>query len=164
VKTRPPSLSHGQQPAHGKPARLILIGDTSTPAGTSVESEALTTAIRLESAVRTALILELVAGGQAPYEYAFVQTLSAWQDPPIGVIETTSTAVREQDTGNGSLAHTSPGMMLQFAVAGLLVAAQVIVNERKSRTLQRMLTTATGRAHILVGHYLAILASSWASS
>ena len=49
-------------------------------------------------------------------------------------------------------------MMLQFAIAGLLVAAQVIVNERKSRTLQRMLTTATGRVHILFGHYLAILA------
>jgi ABC-2 type transport system permease protein len=149
---------YGRGLQHGKPARLILIGDTSTPAGMSVESEALTAAIRLESAVRTALILERVAGGQAPYEYAFEQTLSAWQDPPIGVIETTSTAIREQETGNGSLAHTSPGMMLQFAIAGLLVAAQVIVNERKSRTLQRMLTTATGRAHILFGHYLAILA------
>ena len=48
---------YGRSLQHGKPARLILIGDTSTPAGTSVESEALTAAIRLESAVRTALIL-----------------------------------------------------------------------------------------------------------
>lgn len=149
---------YGRSLQHGKPARLILIGDTSTPAGTSVESEALTAAIRLESAVRTALILERVAGDRAPYEYTFEQSLSAWQDPPIGVTETTSTAIRGQSNGNGSLAHTSPGMMLQFAIAGLLVAAQVIVNERKSRTLQRMLTTATGRVHILFGHYLAILA------
>jgi ABC-2 type transport system permease protein len=47
--------------------------------------------------------------------------------------------------------------MLQFAIAGLLAAAQVIVTERKTRALQRLLTTATRRIHILVGHYLAIL-------
>jgi ABC-type Na+ efflux pump permease subunit len=48
-------------------------------------------------------------------------------------------------------------MMLQFAIAGLLTCAQVIVAERKSRTLQRILTTATSRFDIVVGHYLAIL-------
>ncbi len=58
---------------------------------------------------------------------------------------------------NSPLAHTAPGMMLQFAIAGLLTAAQVIVAERKSRTLQRILTTATNRVHIVIGHYLAIL-------
>jgi ABC-2 type transport system permease protein len=47
-------------------------------------------------------------------------------------------------------------MMLQFAIAGLLTAAQVIVAERKTRTLQRLLTTATSRVHIVLGHYLAI--------
>ncbi len=54
------------------------------------------------------------------------------------------------------LAHSSPGMMLQFAIAGLLTAATVIVNERKTRSLQRLLTTATSRVQILLGHYLAI--------
>jgi ABC-2 type transport system permease protein len=47
--------------------------------------------------------------------------------------------------------------MLQFAIAGLLTAAQIIVTERKSRTLQRLLTTSARRVHILIGHYLAIL-------
>jgi ABC-2 type transport system permease protein len=37
-----------------------------------------------------------------------------------------------------------------------LTAAQVIVAERKSRTLQRLLTTATRRVHIVLGHYLSI--------
>jgi ABC-type multidrug transport system permease subunit len=49
-------------------------------------------------------------------------------------------------------------MILQFAVAGLLTCAQVIVSERKSRCMQRMLTTATSRLQILAGHYLAIFA------
>jgi ABC-2 type transport system permease protein len=47
-------------------------------------------------------------------------------------------------------------MMLQFSIAGLLTAAQIIVTERKSRTLQRLLTTATRRIHVVVGHHLAI--------
>ena len=55
------------------------------------------------------------------------------------------------------MTHTAPGMMLQFAIAVLLTAAQVIVTERKSLTLQRLLTTSTRRFHIVVGHYLAIL-------
>ena len=42
-------------------------------------------------------------------------------------------------------------MMLQFAIAGLLTSAQIIVSERKSRSLQRLLTTATRRSHILSG-------------
>ena len=60
-----------------------------------------------------------------------------------------------------SLAHSSPGMMLQFAIAGLLTAATVIVNERKTRSLQRLLTTATSRvpdpARALPGHLRADL-------
>ena len=57
-----------------------------------------------------------------------------------------------------SMAHSSPGMMLQFAIAGLMTAAAIIVSERKSRSLQRLLTTATSRVHILIGHYLAMFA------
>lgn len=140
----------------GKNAKLILIGDTSTPVGTTVKSAVLTAANRLDSSVRTAIILEAAAGDQVPFDYAFDQTLAAWEQPPITVEETTSSAIEEETNGNMSLAHTSPGMMLQFAIAGLLTSAQIIVSERKSRSLQRMLTTATQRVHILLGHLLAI--------
>jgi ABC-2 type transport system permease protein len=139
----------------GKPAKLILIGDTSMPAGRSVESEALTIAIRLESAVRTAVIMERLAGDQYPFDYTFEQALSRWEKPPIQVSETTSSAIQATG-GNRALANTSPGIMLQFAIAGLLTSASIIVSERKNRSLQRLLTTATQRVHILLGHYLAI--------
>ena len=152
----PPGYGHSVQ--DGSPLRLVFIGDPDTTAGTSIESELLTSSIRLESAARTALVLEQTAGDQAPYDYVMEQALQAWKDPPISVEETTSAAVKPQVMGSGSLATLSPGLMLQFSIAGLLVAGQVIVGERKSRTLQRMLTTATGRLHILFGHYLAILA------
>jgi ABC-2 type transport system permease protein len=72
------------------------------------------------------------------------------------VEELTSSAIQEQPAGIQALAHTSPGMMLQFAIAGLLTCAQILVSERKSRSLQRLLTTNTARVHILFGHFLAI--------
>ena len=102
-----------------------------------------------------ALSMEQVTAERLPFDYALAQSLSAWEEPPVAITETTS-AARSNDS-NEELAHTAPGMMLQFAIAGLLTAAQVIVTERKSRALQRLLTTATRRLDILLGHYLAIL-------
>jgi len=142
----------------GKNARLIVIADTSTTAWTTIEAEIMATLSRLDSAVRTATVLEQIDAERMPFAYAFEQSLDAWEDPPIAVKETTSSAVEVTDDNREALAHTAPGMMLQFAIAGLLTSAQVIVTERKSRTLQRLLTTAARRLDILLGHYLAIFA------
>jgi ABC-2 type transport system permease protein len=139
-----------------KTARLIVIADTGTSAWTTIEAELLKLTSRLDGAVRTATIMEALNGDRLPFKYGFEQTLEAWADPPIAVLETTSSAVTDADDRVEALAHTAPGMMLQFAIAGLLTCATVIVNERKSRTLQRILTTNTRRIQILFGHYLAI--------
>ena len=140
----------------GESARLVLIGDTGTTVGRSIESEALTAIIHVENAARTALILEQVAGERTPFDFTFSKALTAWKNPPIRVVEITSSAISAQDNGVNSLAHTSPGMMLQFAIASLLTSAQVIVNERKSGSLRRLLTTSTSRWQILFGHFAAI--------
>ncbi|MEJ2264449.1 MAG: ABC transporter permease [Anaerolineales bacterium] len=112
--------------------------------------------IHLDSAIRTAIVMERAAGERVPFKYAYEEALAGWEEPPIQVRETTSSAIADQGNGNQSLAHFAPGTMLQFAIAGLLTSAQVMVSERKSRSLQRMLTTATRRAYILLGHYLTI--------
>jgi ABC-type multidrug transport system permease subunit len=49
-----------------------------------------------------------------------------------------------------------PGMLVQFAISGLMGVAVILVQERKNRTLQRMLTTATSRLAIIVGHALSM--------
>ena len=145
---------YGRNVLKDKSARLIVIADENTSAWTTVEAELLTLTSRLDGAVRTATIIDQLDVEGIPFDYAFERSLSAWDEPPIAINETTSLAVEK---GNQSgLTHTAPGMMLQFAIAGLLTAAQVIVAERKSRTLQRLLTTATNRIHIVLGHYLAI--------
>ena len=134
---------------------LTLEADLTQTAGTTVQSEVLTAAARLADAVQAARI-----PGQASsaFEPAFEQALAAWDTPPVRIETTSAAVVKTGQISNGlaSLAHTSPGMMLQFAIAGLLTCATVIVNERKTRCLQRLLTTATRRSHILLGHYLAI--------
>jgi ABC-2 type transport system permease protein len=139
-----------------KTTHLIVIADTNTTAWTTIEAEILSAASRIDGAVRTATIMDDYISDHAPFRYSFNKTLEAWDEPPIKIVETTSTVIEKAGSKNAGLAHTSPGMMLQFAIAGLLTAAQIIVTERRSRTLQRLLTTSAHRTHILLGHYLAI--------
>lgn len=146
---------YGRAVLKDKTIRLTVLADTSTQAWTTIEAEILTAASRVDGAVRTAAIMEQFELEGVPFDYAFDKTLAAWDKPPIAIKETSSLVI-EEGGENNALAHTSPGMMLQFAIAGLLTAAQVIVTERKSRTLQRLLTTATRRIHIVLGHFLAI--------
>jgi ABC-2 type transport system permease protein len=139
----------------GSLPRLSLEADITQNAGMTVQSVILAAANRLTSAVQTALIVGQTTSAFNP---AFEQALAGWDNPPIR-IESTAAAVQTEEKVSSqyaSLAHTSPGMILQFAIAGLLTCGAVIVNERKTRSLQRLLTTATKRSHILLGHYLAI--------
>jgi ABC-2 type transport system permease protein len=147
---------YGKAMLKNKTIHLIIIADTGSTTWTTIQAETLTAVSRLDGAIRTATIMDDMLDDRAPFRYALDQTLEAWNDPPIRVIETTSSVVPKVADGGMSLAHTSPGMMLQFAIAGLLTAAQIIVTERKSRTLQRLLTTSVSRIHVLLGHYLAI--------
>ncbi|MCA1899721.1 MAG: ABC transporter permease [Chloroflexi bacterium] len=147
---------YGKAVVKDKTVRLIVIADTSVQAWTTVKAELLSAASRIDGAARTAEVMENMELEGVPFDYAFDQTLSAWEEPPITIHETSSLALEKANLANRALAHTSPGMMLQFAIAGLLTAAQVIVAERKSRTLQRLLTTNTRRIHVALGHYLAI--------
>jgi ABC-2 type transport system permease protein len=147
---------YGKAMLKNKTIHLIVIADTGSTTWTTIQAETLTAVSRLDGAIRTATIMDDMLDDRAPFRYAFDQTLEAWNDPPIKVIETTSSVVPKVADGGMSLANTSPGMMLQFAIAGLLTAAQIIVTERKSRTLQRLLITSVRRIHILLGHYLAI--------
>ena len=141
---------------NGSPLRLGLYADPSQASTATVESELLVASNRLASAVRTANITTKMTNHPAAFDPALAQALAAWQNPPIRVAVTSGISSKPQDQNILSLAQSSPAMMIQFAIAGLLTAATVIVNERKTRSLQRLLTTSTSRFQILMGHYLAI--------
>jgi ABC-2 type transport system permease protein len=149
---------YGQALRDGNPLKLGFHADPAQPSTTTVEYEVLVASQRLGSAVRTANITATMANNPADFDPALAAVLAAWQNPPIQVSVTSGVSATPQNQNIMSLAHSSPAMMLQFAIAGLLTAATVIVNERKTRSLQRLLTTSTSRVQILLGHYLAIFA------
>jgi ABC-2 type transport system permease protein len=147
---------YSQSVRNGSPLKLGFYADPSQASTSTVESELLVASNRLASAVRTANIAATMRRDPAAFDPALRQALAAWQNPPIRVSVTSSVSSKPQDQNILSLAQSSPAMMIQFAIAGLLTAATVIVNERKTRSLQRLLTTSTSRLQILLGHYLAI--------
>jgi ABC-2 type transport system permease protein len=59
-------------------------------------------------------------------------------------------------TGGNPYNQASPGILVQFAIFGLITSAQILVQERKSRTLQRLRTTAMRPWEIVAGHLLAM--------
>lgn len=141
----------------GNPLPLTLISDPGNTASMTIENEISRVAARLANGVLTARIIAEATGAEA-FTPAMNEVLKAWQTPPITIRVTQSQLIKKQDAATMSLAHTAPGMMLQFAIASLLASAQILVNERKSRSLQRLMTTQTARWQILFGHFLAIFA------
>ena len=157
------SLRNGEVP------RLPLIITSNTTTGVSLKQGLVPVAMRLHSAALTALLsVEAYeshtdfadeAAKQAYFDQGFEKALASWESPPIQINSTATgqaPAVEGEAQEENPFLHSSPGMMMQFAIAGLLGAAEIIVNERKSRSLQRLLTTSISRAEILLGHYLAM--------
>ena len=137
---------------------LTLWTDAATNDGSSAKTEILANASRLVMSLETAQ--SLAPEGGTAFDAILKSTLLSWQDPPVN-LEVKNAVKVNNESGQSNLevskyAHSSPGMMLQFAVAGLMTCALVIISERKNFCLQRLLTTATSRVEILLGHYLSI--------
>ncbi|MCB8944812.1 MAG: ABC transporter permease [Ardenticatenaceae bacterium] len=146
-----------------------LIVNPADTTGFTVQGEIEAAATRLANALQTARISTETAAAQtiltdedAYFEQALAQAVAAWSTPPLQVHSQGASAAVEgggQETAvysDNAFAHTSPGMMAQFTMAGLITAAQILVSERKSGALRRLLTTNLSRFNILVGHYLAM--------
>jgi ABC-2 type transport system permease protein len=140
------------------PMPLTLWVDSSTNDGLSAKTEVNVMTSRLLMSVQTAR--QFAPEGGASFNAMLQSTLQSWQNPPVRI---RSENVIKSDTGNvgstensNKFSHSSPGMLLQFAVAGLMTCANVIIAERKNHCLERLMTTATNRVEILIGHYFAI--------
>lgn len=140
------------------PLPLIVWADTSTNDGLSAKTEVSVTASRLMMAVQTAR--QLAPEGGSQFDLVLQNSLLSWQNPPVWVnakeAVNSNTGTTKPDESINKFAHSSPGMLLQFAVAGLMTCALVIISERKNYCLQRLMTTSTNRVEILLGHYLSI--------
>lgn len=142
-----------------QPASLEVIADESTAAGRMAVTALDTVTGRLLSAVESAHLSAGVNQDPGRLTAAFEQAAAAWQDPPLAV----SVELAAGGAAPGSLGQritgfnqSSAGMMVQFAIFGLINAAMLLVLERKTRCLQRLLTAPIQRAAIIGGHVLAM--------
>lgn len=159
---------YSEQLRQGEPGAPTFVALPGGSAGFTVRTEVETAVFHLTSAVQAAHITVETAAQQnalpggvteaAYFDDALTRALAAWDAPPVQVVHTNARlAPAEDDSPNYSAyAHTSPGMMAQFAIAGLMGAAGILVLEKKSRCLQRLVTTNMSPGQILVGHYLAM--------
>ncbi len=154
----------------GEPQPLVVVASTVETAGGAAAREIEALSVRLEAAMLSAQVgLQAVetrqpfadeAARQAYFDETLHRALAGWSEPPV-TMRVTQAAAGENDVvaevyGGNAFAQSSPGMMAQFAIAGLMGAAGILVAERKSRSLRRLLTTAMSPAAILAGHFLAM--------
>ena len=141
-----------------QPSTLEVIADTHQPAGQTASRGLETVTGRLLGALEAAHISKN-ASQQSKVEDNLAQAISAWDEPALTVtIEraTGEVAKDEPATSSGGFAQASSGMMVQFSIFGLITSAMVLVLERKSGTLQRLLSTPILRTEVIAGHVLAM--------
>lgn len=147
------------------PVQIIAAGQ----AGYTAQSEVQEVVSRLASARQAADFSASIAREQgqvdetsavAYHDAALAKATSAWNNPPVDLRVTAVSALAEQaaesNANTSVFAHSSPGMMAQFAIAGLMGAAGILVVEKKTGSLRRLLTTNMSRGQILLGHFLAM--------
>lgn len=145
-----------------QPAVLDVIVNQNQPAVQTVTRALETVTGRLLGSVEAAHISLEAAASQnqeADQEENLAQAISAWQEPALTVqVEKAIGGVSSSDQGasSGGFAQASSGMMVQFSIFGLITSAMVLVLERKSRTLQRLLSSPIRRSEVIAGHVLAM--------
>jgi len=146
-------LMDGQQPT------VAVIADTLTAEGQTARQALQGTVMRLLSAAQagtlSAQAVPPSADRAAVWSAAAEQALAAWLSAPAAVQAEPASALAAAPTPS-AYAQSSPGMLVMFAMFGLMNTALVLVLERKSRALQRLLTTSMRRADIIAGHLLAM--------
>ncbi len=144
----------------GGSPQMTLIIDRGTPAGQAADRAIQLAATRLLGAVQAARLSAEVHGrfesDAARQEYllqSLADAVRAWGDPRVKVsLESSGLAAGEPD----GFAQASPGMMVIFVTIGMITPGYLLLAERRSRTLARMLTTDIRRAEIIAGHTLAM--------
>ena len=150
-----------QMQAGAQPS-ITVIADTLKAEGQAARQALQGVVMRLLSAAQAGqLSVQLVQPG--PADRAAVWTAGV-EDAVTQWLGPTVSLQLEQAAGDPAAAHpnafaqSSPGMLVMFAMFGLMNTAMVLVLERKSHALQRLLTTSMSRAEIIGGHLLAMFA------
>lgn len=145
-----------------QPVMLDVIMNQGQPARQTV-SRALETATgRLLGAVEAAHISVNAIKSQngsvtsSTLEDSLAQAISAWQEPTLSITVQKATGDAAKGASMSGFAQASSGMMVQFSIFGLITSAMVLLLERKSGTLQRLLSGPMRKTEVIAGHILAM--------
>lgn len=144
-----------------KGAQLRLIAEAASSEGQSIYQLLRGPISQLMSAVEIASISADVQSNPDEYSPAIELAWSKWDENSklslVRVEQAVADAAESGDwTGGNPYNQASPGILVQFAIFGLITSAQILVQERKTRTLQRLMTTAMKPWEIVAGHLLAM--------
>ncbi|MBI5965844.1 MAG: ABC transporter permease [Chloroflexi bacterium] len=148
-----------EQVEAGNEAQLNLIAETSSSEGQSIYQLLRVPISQLMSAVEIARISADLQSNPAEYSPAIELAWSKWDENSklsLVSVEQAATEKSSDWTGGNPYNQASPGILVQFAIFGLITSAQILVQERKTRTLQRLMTTAMKPWEIVAGHLLAM--------
>jgi ABC-2 type transport system permease protein len=150
--------NYSQLTLDGSNAQITLLGDESSNTGQQALQLARPLILRLNSAVEIARISNPASSSsQTALLVSFNQAIQVWSqmdaDEPVVVSEmATGNSPNEGNPYN----QTSPGILVMFSIFSLVTSASLLVAERKTRTLQRLMTTAMKPWQIIAGHLLAM--------
>ena len=145
----------------GKDAQLTLIAEAASSEGQALYQLLRVPISQLMSSVEVARISADVQSNPDEYARSIELAWSKWEEnSKLDLVRTEQAAAEETEsedwTGGNPYNQASPGILVQFAIFGLITSAQVLVQERKVRTLQRLMTTAMKPWEIVAGHLLAM--------
>ena len=152
---------YSEQAAEGKEPQLTLVADLNSPQGQSLFNLLRTPVTQLMSSVEIARLSAEAVGSPTEYEPSLAAAAAAWSKVDNAALIQVQLAGEQpkQDWYGGSpYNQASPGILVMFAIFGLVVSGQTLVQERKTRTLQRMMTTSMHSWQIVAGHLLAMFA------
>jgi ABC-type multidrug transport system permease subunit len=141
-----------------QPIMLNVIVNQSQPAGQTASRALETVTGRLLGAVEAAHISKGISP-KSNLQDSLTQAITAWKEPAltVSVEKAMGKATQAEPAVSVSgYAQASAGMMVQFSIFGLITSAMVLVLERKSGTLQRLLSSPIQRAEVIAGHILAM--------
>lgn len=146
----------------GEESQMKLIADSTSAQGQSLYQLLRVPISQLMSAVEVSReTADIVGAADASAEQsaAFDLAWSKWTEASKVSLVKIEQAVGEESsdwTGGNPYNQSSPGILVQFAIFGLVTSAQILVQEKKSRTLQRLITTNIKPWEIVAGHMLAM--------
>lgn len=141
----------------GSQPSLEVLADSASASGQAAAQITRTAFVRVMSAAQAAL----QTGGDGDSRAALLQRLQravdGWRDPALSVsVEKAAPPADSQSLADHPYAQSSPGMIVQFTLFGLVSSAMIVVLERRGGTLQRLMTTSMPRSAVLAGHFLAM--------